>query len=383
MNTRSLKILILNYEFPPLGGGASPVSYEIAQQYIKQGHTVTVVTMGFKGLLKKEILNGIRIYRVPSIRARKELCSTHEMLTYIISACWFLRKHLKANTYDVCHTHFAIPTGPVAVWCKKKFDLNYILTSHGSDIPGFNSDRFTLIHTFTSPFLRHILKKASTITTPSQFLKNLIIKNVNTDLEKKITVLPNGAKDMRRPGYTKKNIVFSSGRLLQRKGFDLLINAFTEVNNEEWELHIVGDGPHMSKLKQLAQNNNKIHFTGWLDNTGEHYLKIINEAKIFSLLSQSESQGIVFIEAMSTGCAVLSSDTTACRETVSPEIGLLVNRNSPDMIANALKTLMTGQEKMNSYMKNSRHRYEKYYQYEAIGLKYNKILQSVATQNEE
>lgn len=37
---------MLNYEFPPLGGGASPVSYEIAKGYTKLGHDVDVVTMG-------------------------------------------------------------------------------------------------------------------------------------------------------------------------------------------------------------------------------------------------------------------------------------------------------------------------------------------------
>ena len=50
---------MLNYEFPPLGGGASPVSYEIAKGYIKLGHSVDVVTMGFKGLPKFEKKDGI------------------------------------------------------------------------------------------------------------------------------------------------------------------------------------------------------------------------------------------------------------------------------------------------------------------------------------
>ncbi len=45
-----LNILILNYEFPPLGGGASPVSYEIAKGYVGLGHEVSVVTMSYPGL---------------------------------------------------------------------------------------------------------------------------------------------------------------------------------------------------------------------------------------------------------------------------------------------------------------------------------------------
>ena len=50
-----MKILMLNYEFLPLGGGAAPVSYEIAKGYVELWHEVTVVTMAFQGLKKFEI----------------------------------------------------------------------------------------------------------------------------------------------------------------------------------------------------------------------------------------------------------------------------------------------------------------------------------------
>ncbi len=59
---KKLNILILNYEFPPLGGGASPVSYEIAKGYAKLGHDVSVVTMGFSGLPNCEIKDKIGKY---------------------------------------------------------------------------------------------------------------------------------------------------------------------------------------------------------------------------------------------------------------------------------------------------------------------------------
>jgi glycosyltransferase involved in cell wall biosynthesis len=75
---KTKRILVLNYEFPPLGGGASPVSYEIAKEYAKKGHQVDVVTMGFKGLPKEEKKEGMRIFRVPCIRLKKEICHPWE-----------------------------------------------------------------------------------------------------------------------------------------------------------------------------------------------------------------------------------------------------------------------------------------------------------------
>ena len=59
------RILVLNYEFPPLGGGASPVSYEIAERLSLTGDfDVDVVTMGYGDLLKYEEVNkNFRIHR--------------------------------------------------------------------------------------------------------------------------------------------------------------------------------------------------------------------------------------------------------------------------------------------------------------------------------
>ena len=69
-----MRILMLNYEFPPLGGGASPVSYELAKGYVARGHQVDVVTMRYKGLSAFEVQDGINICRVKCWRSHKEIC---------------------------------------------------------------------------------------------------------------------------------------------------------------------------------------------------------------------------------------------------------------------------------------------------------------------
>lgn len=56
-----MKILVLNYEFPPLGGIASPVSYEIAKGYVKLGHKVSIVTMHYEELPYHEVKEGIEL----------------------------------------------------------------------------------------------------------------------------------------------------------------------------------------------------------------------------------------------------------------------------------------------------------------------------------
>lgn len=371
MTTKKLKILVLNYEFPPLGGGASPVSYEIAKGYVKLGHKVDVVTMGFKGLPAFEKKDGINIHRVPCLRSKKEICHPWEQLTYIISVKRFLKAHLKTNSYDICHCHFIIPTGVVALWLKQNYSIPYMITSHGSDVPGYNTDRFKLLHKFTGPTLRKICKEAKLITTPSNYLKTLIKEKIGSY---NVIAIPNGSKDYRLNNVKKEKIIMSSGRLLERKGFQFLIKAFNKLSQKDWKLYIVGDGPYKSNLEKLAKENKDIIFTGWVDNNAREYKSLLNRAKIFSLLSERETQGIVFIEAMSTGCAILSSNITACKETVSKEVGFLVERKDIERIKEKLSILIQNKKILNNFMKNSRKRYERRFEYEDIIKKYEGVL---------
>jgi glycosyltransferase involved in cell wall biosynthesis len=269
--SKKKKILVLNYEFPPLGGGASPVSYEIAKGYAKLGHKVTVVTMAYKDLPKYEIKDNIHIYRVPCLRSKKEICHPWEQLTYIISAKKFFKKHLQTHTYDVCHTHFIIPTGLVALWLKQNYNLDYIITAHGSDVPGYNTDRFKLLHKFTGKILTNICNNAKSIASPSQYLAQLIQQNIKQS--NNIQVIPNGVyvDKFKYIPSKKKQILLSTGRLLPRKGFQYLIQAVSD-KNIGYEVHIAGDGPMMSELKDLAQKSKtKIVFHGWMNNNSKEY----------------------------------------------------------------------------------------------------------------
>lgn len=362
-------ILMLNYEYPPLGGGASSVASQIAAGYERLGHSVDVVTMGFKGLPGFEKKDGINIYRVKCLRKKKEICYPWEQLTYVLSAKRFLRKFLKENKYHFCHTHFMLPTGLVGLWLRKRYDIPYLITSHGSDVPGHNPDRFLFLHKFTGKMLRKICDNASAITVPSNYLKDLIHANIG---DYDVTVIPNGSEDLFVPGTEKENIVLSSGRLHKSKGFHFLIKAFKALAPCDWKLYIAGDGPYREELESLAGGSPGIIFTGWLDNRGGEYLEILNRAKVFCLLSQAESQGIAYLEAMSAGCAVIASDIPACRETVS-DAGFLIRRDDIEGVSGKLRLLMDDEGILREYMRRARERYETCYTWDKVISEYDVI----------
>ena len=335
--SKKLKILMLNYEFPPLGGGASPVSFELAKGYVELGHSVDVVTMSYKGLPDFEVVEGINVYRVPSIRSKKEICYPWEMLSYIISAQLFLQNHMKTHKYDINHTHFIIPTGIVSLWLKKKYGLEYIITSHGSDVPGFNTDRFKLLHTFTKPVLIEVCKNAKKVVSPSKYLLELINTNI-IDTKSKGIVIPNGIYPDKFVPKKKKKVILSTGRLLPRKGFQYLIKA---VSDEDigYEVHIAGDGPMMQELKELAsKSKTKIIFHGWMNNKSKEYKELLETTAIYVLASEKENASIALLEAMSAGCAVITTNISGCPETIE-NTGLVVEPRNSEQIYEALLKL--------------------------------------------
>jgi glycosyltransferase involved in cell wall biosynthesis len=319
---KKLRILMLNYEFPPLGGGASPVSYEIAKGYVQLGHSVTVVTMGFKGLPSFEKVDGINVYRVKCLRSKKEICHPHEMLSYVFSAKRFLRKHLKENKYDINHTHFIIPTGIVSLWAKKKFGLEYIITSHGSDVLGYNK-RFNKLYPLLKRPWKKIIKEAKVVVTPSKFLLEEI-KKITKD--GKFAVIPNGIDASKFKPMKKEKKILVVARLFENKGVQDILDALKPISNElrhkGWTVDIVGEGPYRNFLENKTKEHNLqdiVKFHGWVDNKSKKMKEFYGKASIFISASWFENMSIVLLEALASGCKVIATNVGGNPEVVKKD----------------------------------------------------------------
>ena len=309
-----MRILILNYEFTPLGGGASPVSYELAKGYVKLGHKVTVITMGFKGLLPEEVVDGIKVYRVKCLRSKKEMCSPHEMLSYVLSAKRFLKRHMEEHTYDINHTHFIIPTGVVSLWLKKRYGLPYIVTSHGSDVLGYNK-RFRFLYPLMVGRWRRIIKEAKVVVTPSKFLMEKIMEKAIG----KFAVIPNGIDGTKFKPMKKEKRILIVARLFPNKGVQDILEALHGVDLSGWKVDIVGDGPYRAVLEEKAKGLSNVTFHGWVDHSSRKMKELYGHASIFISASYFESFGMTVLEAMSAGCYPIVSDIEAHREVVKRE----------------------------------------------------------------
>jgi glycosyltransferase involved in cell wall biosynthesis len=337
-----MRILTLNYEYPPVGGGGATVSAQLCEHLVQSGHSVDVVTMRHKDLPHDEIVNGVRIFRVPSYRSRVDICRTHEMATYMLGG----RKHIlnlaRQNQYDIIHAHFIIPTGPLAQYVHKHTGTPYLITCHGSDVPGYNPDRFGLAHILLMPYWKKLVRSAMSLVSPSVSLADLMKRhcpNLN------ITIIPNGYEGSAfNTGRRRNQSILLCSRLLRRKGFQYVIEAVKGLDLG-WDVHIIGEGPYRQKLEQLAQGSKTpIIFHGWLDRDEPKFKELYETSAIFVFPSEMENFPTVLLEAMNAGCAIITSTAGGCPEVVG-DAGLLVEPKDVDMLRQTLLELIGSADK--------------------------------------
>ena len=183
-----MKILCINYEYPPIGGGGAYACKGLAEALVLEGHEVDLVTSAMKNMAEHEEVNGVHVYRVKCIRQHKHYATTLELISQVLPSYYKAIELMKKKEYDINHTHFIVPSGLVSYLIKRKTGLPYVITAHGSDVAGYNPDRFSLMHVLMGPLWRMIVKNSSGITAPSNFLRSLMQKNIDIPVD----VIPNG-----------------------------------------------------------------------------------------------------------------------------------------------------------------------------------------------
>src|SRR4051794_32028235 len=170
---RPMRVLLLNYEFPPLGGGAATASAQIARRMARRGIEVVVLTSLFKCLPRRERKDGYTIYRVPAMRRTIDRCTPPEMGAYVAGAMLPALRLASSFRPDLMHVFFGVPTGAVGLIVNRLKGIPYLLSLRGGDVPGFMGKELERLHSFTMPLTRQVWGRAGAIVANSEGLREL------------------------------------------------------------------------------------------------------------------------------------------------------------------------------------------------------------------
>lgn len=336
-----MKILILNYEFPPLGGGAGVATKNILNKYKDYKNFEFIFLTSSLGKHDEYFLaKNIKIIRFNILKRKNYHKQKNiDLLIYFFKALsWSL---LNRNKYNIIHAFFGIPCGLIALLTFKP----YIVSLRGSDVPFYNK-RFKFYDKFFFQYLSRIIwRKARCVIANSRDLQKLAYKTYN---KKEIKIVPNGVnfKNIHKTTNKKNFTVISTSRLTKRKRIDLLIKAFNKFskNKNNIELRIFGSGEQEETLKKIAGNNldSKIKFYGRIEN--ENIPIELSKSNIFVLPSENEGMSNSLLEAMASGLAIIATNVGDAKHLIKNKGGIIVKKDNYKEITSALNKLYLNRE---------------------------------------
>jgi glycosyltransferase involved in cell wall biosynthesis len=293
-----MRLLFVNYEFPPVGGGAAYASLATARELQALGHQVDFLTTATRGNESDELMDGIQVYRVRSFRRGVHESGLLGALSFLGFASLRLGMLARRNDYDAYHYYFSLPTGLLTFVPGAHRRKPYVVSLRGSDVPGYDP-ALTHQHRALMPLTRRIWRGAHRVVANSADLRRLALQSVP---DVTIDVILNGthvnANSYPREARAGVRILAVS-RLIARKGLDTLITALARPGNGDLSLDL---------LQQLARDcgvAERVRFHGFVDRAGLESLYL--GADIFVLASVAESCSMALLEAMAVGLPVVAS----------------------------------------------------------------------------
>jgi glycosyltransferase involved in cell wall biosynthesis len=349
-----MRILILNYEYPPLGGGAAVATAALAHGLVERGVAVDVVTaeVGFAGERRKgkravapHVDGGLTLYRVKSRRRGVHEAGVLDAASYLRAAFPLVRELLRTHEYDAVHFFFSLPTGALLPFLNLR-DIPVVVSLRGSDVPGYDPHNSLIqaFHRLLTPVTRWIWRRADRVVAVCESLGRLA-QETAPDLS--YAVIPNGV-DLKmfhppaiRPTSDERRgklRCLAVARLVERKGLGDLIRAMALHDRNRFELEIVGGGPDEQVLRDLVQRlglQEVVRFAGVLDR--EAVAQRYREADLFTLPSSAEAFGNVFAEALASGLPIVGSNIGGIPDLVEHgSNGLLVRSSDVRGLADAI-----------------------------------------------
>jgi len=306
------RILLVPARYLPYQGGVEIHVYEVAKRLAQEGVEVAILTTDPDGRLPREELdNGVLIQRVPTWALGDDYHLAPGIYKTIMRGRWDIVNCVGYHT-------FVAPLAMLAAW---QTGTPYIVTLQSG---GHSSRLRYALRVAQWEFLGPLMSHASRLVAISNFEAEFFCRRWRFSREH-FVVIPNGSDlppiEPPQSGRDEALIV-SVGRLVRYKGHHRMIAALPKVlaHFPTARLQIAGSGPFEPELRRLAAELNvdshvDIVCVQGADRVG--MARLLSRARLVTLLSEYESQGIAVMEALALGRPVLVTDTSALKEIVA------------------------------------------------------------------
>lgn len=319
-----MNILMLTNTYLPHVGGVARSVEAFRREYVAQGHRVLVVAPDFQGARPNR--NGV--IRVPAIQNfnGSDFSVRLPIPGFLLSAVQDFRP-------DLVHSHHPFLLGDTALRIAAHFNVPLVFQHHTM------YEQYTHYVPGDSPALKRFVidlaagyaNLCDCVFAPSESVAAVLRQRGVTS---PIAVVPTGV-DIRRFARGDGNGIRSNlrippnapvvghvGRLAPEKNLPFLAKAVARFLSEHPETHflLVGDGPSRDEVRRVFVRTgllSRLHLAGELE--GQALVDAYHAMDVFAFASKSETQGIVLVEAMATGCPVVAIDAPGAREVVQDQ----------------------------------------------------------------
>ncbi|MBK6430022.1 glycosyltransferase [Candidatus Amarolinea dominans] len=346
--TTAMRILMLDNEFPPLGGGTGVVNYHLLDELrhrVPPIHVDLITSSRSRRRFEyEEMTPAIRLHKVPVDNRNIHHSTNVELLRYTWRGYRYARRLAARAPYDLCFAFAGVPAGGIAWALRRTLGLPYIVSLQGPDVPGFEN-RYRYVYAALTPFIRQIWREAAAVIAISQRHRTLAWQ---TAPGLPIDIIVNGVdlaqftpvSQAPRPAGTPVTVLCAA-RLIERKGQQHLLGALARLASQGVSLRVIlaGTGDAEPLLRQQAQTlglQDKVQFLGFVERSAMP--AVYAQADIFCLPSFNEGMSMALLEAMASGLPVIVTTTGGLEELLDGN-GLVAPWADVEALAGALATL--------------------------------------------
>lgn len=372
--------------YSPSFGGVEELTHRLAVEYQKRGHEVLVVTAQWPlDLPKSETIKGVQVRRIDYVMPARKVKNLATFVLLFPLRLLELALIIRDFRPDVINIQCVSAQGLYLWLLHKILRFRLVVTLQGEQ--RMDAHQIYQRSRLMRFMLARLLRSANYVTACSKAALVDEVENLWKSDPTKSKIIWNGV-DLAEfqaievvPENIGKPYIFAIGRQVYNKGFDLLIKAFNQVVEEYPDVNLIigGDGPEHQNLRQQITElglASRVKLPGKLDR--QETVGYFQNCLFFVLPSRYEPFGIVNLEAMAAGKAVVAFNTGGVSEIVKQdETGLLISSDDVSALANSIAHLLENPELANTMGKKGKQRVEEYFTWPAIAEKYLQLYNQV------